>query len=425
MFDLVSRKAKATLKSCSHINAFQVHTMTRLTTSVFRALLWRLLGALSGFGLSRLGPFRLLSATTLNSAAFPREAIFLPESPATRAANVVSDPTPPQDTYPALGYRRLVSALVTSNRRCSSVISGNHFVLPESVDPGPWNIRVGEPTIGGVLRQSDNRLLVNSRRLSSRIPRGIFVGTWSPQNWYHWTIDTLPSVYFAQYLPSQYDNYPLLLPETGVLRERWLEPLDLVRGNREVITLSDNRYSKVEDLVWIDSPSSPGPLPLRSSGRPHFRVHAPALNAYRDHMLAKLGLDEGTIKPHKKIFLARNQSGNRPYNQEELLAIAEGFGFATVYLEHLSFRESVTLMLESEYIIGPHGAGWASALDCQSSAHGLMWTWPESKLDNWFTNIAHVRQFPMLVSYAARENSHGLEMPLVEFEQRLAWLLKI
>lgn len=398
--------------------------MARFARSALRLLIWQSIKVLSVFGFSRAGNFRLLRVSRASATSIPQEGVFLSKVQATRAPNISTAELPEDDIYPGLGYRKISRALVTANRRCSAVISDRDFWLPASVDPGPWKISVGEPTVAGVLRQNQDEILVDVAVSAEPLPSGIFVGTWSPHNWFHWTIDTLPSVFLAQNLPAKYDDYPILLPETGVLKGSWREPLELVVGSREIVTLSDSRYTEVRDLLWIDSPTSPGPLPIRDSGFPHFRVHAPALNAYRQHMIDKLGFVEETMTPHRRVFLARSQTGNRPYNQDELIAIAEKRGFTAVYLEDLSFKQSVELMLETKLLIGPHGAGWASALYCQSSTKGLMWTWPEALHDNWFANIGQTRNFAMAISLAVTAGPAGHELPAAEFKERLETLLQ-
>jgi hypothetical protein len=354
--------------------------------------LWRMVGALSKLGQKSLGTLTLLRIRTLSNSKFPTLAVFFPAEIAIRAPNIPNQALPAHDLYPALGYRRIQNGLVTSNRRVTAVCSNDEFLIPDSVDPGPWNVRIGQPTVGGILRQDNSNALINLRQKGDTIPQGIFVGSWSPHNWYHWVVDTLPSIFLASRLPPEFDDYPLLLPASGVSRASWLEPLQLVQGTRKIVYLSADHYTKVSDLVWMDSPSCPGPLPITRSGFPRFKIHGSAMRAYRDHILNQLGL--GGVQPpaSAKIFLARAQNGNRPYNQDELIRVAENFGFEPVFLEELNFRESVQVMLGARYVIGPHGAGWANALFCQEGAQAGMWTWRGSRDDNWFSNIAAVQK---------------------------------
>lgn len=307
-----------------------------------------------------------------------------------RAQNVRKSGLAQVESYPSIGYRQLNNALVTANRRVSSVVQSQEVILPAVADAGPWELSTGQPYVAGFLRQSNDRLLLRLREEPQQREAGIYIGTWSPHNWFHWLIDTLPAVFLCQGLPGEYDSFPLILPRGALDKESWREPFELVRGERQVTYVSPNHYARFKSLVWVDSPTNPGPPSAGTIGRPKYTMHLTGMQAFRNQMLEALGLDEALYDPHRKIFIMRNQAGNRPYNQADLVAVAQGFGFEPVWLEELSFRESVIIMLESRYVIGPHGAGWANALFCRPGTQGLMWTWRDSILDNWFSNIAQV-----------------------------------
>ena len=294
--------------------------------------------------------------------------------------------------FPALGFRVIRSGLVTNNRRCSYVINGSELLLPESAHPGPWNIKVGHPITGGVEFQKENYLMVDLKTVTE-VSSGIFVGSWSTHNWYHWTIDTLPSVFLANKLPKEFANYPLLLPHQALTKESWLEALRAVAGTREIVELPSAGYLEVENLLWIDSPSNPGPLPRKARLDWNFSLHQTAMREYRDFVLSMFA-PESDGEPFRRIFLARKVGSLRPYNQRELIEVAAGFGFEAVYLEDMTFEESIRTMREAELVVGPHGAGWASALFCRPGIASLMWS-HQGREWNWFTNVAEVAQFEM------------------------------
>lgn len=357
------------------------------------------------------GPFSLLTVKRLASADLRLGEPVFPKELAIRAANSRAGEQQSGDLYPAIGFRRISNALAGSNRRVSAVVSETTLLLPEAVDDGPWNIRVGEPATGGVLRQDAEHVLVHLRRSTPKVSRGIFVGSWSPHNWFHWTIDTLPSVYLARFLPPEFDDYPILLPDSATTRAAWKEPLELVVGQREVKFLEEDQYAAVDDLIWVDSPTCPGPLPVGVPSGPRFSLHGTAMKAYRDHILEGLGLLGARIRQTRRLFLARAEGSYRNYNQDEALTVAADFGFEPVYLEELSFRESVEVMLEASAVIGPHGAGWANALYCQPGTTGIMWTWDESRHDNWFANIGKLAamDFSTIFTGNLDVNGHNID----------------
>ena len=375
---------------------------------VLSGLLWR---GIKWSGRPAWGAFALLRVKNLTSADLRLGSPVFPEEPAIRAPNSTAEGTPSEVIYPAIGFRTVSNALVGSNRRVSAIVSGTTLLLPEAVDEGPWNIRVGDPATGGVLRQDSNHVLVRMRQSSPTLSRGIFVGSWSPHNWFHWTIDTLPSVFLTRYLPKEFDDFPILLPESFHARAAWGEPLGLVLGQRKVKLLRENQYTAVKNLVWVDSPTCPGPLPTRAPSGPRFSLHRTAMLAYRDHVLEGLGLDAQGFTQSRRIFLARAHGSYRTYNQEEALKIAAEFGFEPVYLETLSFKESVAVMLNASAVMGPHGAGWANALYCRPGTIGVMWTWDESRHDNWFANIGKLADidFSTLFTGSIHTNGHNVD----------------
>ena len=376
------------------------------------AVLWRFMRSANALGISTVGRLKMVRPLRVSDSGVSQSAILYPAEREIRAANIPAESIDTPEDYPPLGFRQFRNVSVTANRRFTSIISGRDLLLPPAADPGPWRLRVGEPTVGGILRQSDNSVLVHHRRNKVPVAKAIFVGSWSAHNWYHWIIDTLPSIFLARALPEEFDSYPVLVDEVALSRPAWLEPLATVIGDREVIPLSRTGYTTVSDLVWIDSPSSPGPLPLLKSGKPSFRVHPTALRAYREHLISTLDLEDIAQEPKKRLFLGRKATPNRPYNQEELITEAARFGYEPVFLEELNFAESVKVMMEAQSVIGPHGAGWANALFCHPGTTGIMWTWRESLDNNWFSNIAQISgmSLDVLVTATPSNRNHDLSL---------------
>jgi capsular polysaccharide biosynthesis protein len=281
------------------------------------------------------------------------------------------------------------SVLVTANRRFTAVIKDGKLLLPHSVDPGPWQVAL-KPTVAGVLRAEKGKALVRTR-LGPLVEKGILVGTTSPHNWYSWLWDILPSCFLATKLGPSFDDWPILLPESALVSPQWLEPLKLIIGSRPTLTLSPSYYSQVKNLLWIDSPNCPGPLPIEPHPTARFRLHRSAYRDFRAFVLEKFDLDPSAPSvPGKKTFIARGSGAHRPYNQDQLIEVAQRYGYSAVFFEELSFEQTVRTMFESSHVVGAHGAGWTSAAFCRPGTRGLMWTWPASKQDNWYANVANV-----------------------------------
>lgn len=358
---------------------------------------WRLIGLLglegqNFFGLRRLP---IIRANFVDSS----ELISIyPEGLEVRQGLATLGRFNTNSKYPALKMRVFENTMVCENPRVSSAISNSKFLIPSVADIGPWKIDVGYPNIGGMKYIRNENLLVRVREDSRSIDSGIFAGTWSPHNWFHWIIDTLPSIYLTRHLPNALDDVPILLPQRLEKRSNWIEPLDLVRNGRPVeYCLGPHRYTSVAKLYWLDSPTSPGPIKVGASENASLRVHKEALLSYRDFILQHLTRSKSEFGD--RIFLARQIGTMRPYNQDELIDVAATFGFRPVFLDQMGFAESVNAVRGARYIIGPHGAGWANLLFNDESPATLMWTWKDGPNRNWFTNIAEVVGASMVLEF--------------------------
>lgn len=334
---------------------------------------------------------RLLVATKLDSE-FQVVAEFFSESKEIRAPNLPGLAPQSERFFPALRAHQFRKARVVANRSCSSVLYRSQFIVPPSSLEGPWKLNFSGRGTGGVLLQRGNHLLVNIGPRKPRIRNGIFVGTWSPKNWYHWLLDILPAVWMASFLPDEFSDYPVLLPADIANRPSWIEPLELVLGEREVVFLSQDSYRQVEDLVWIDSPTSPGPIPVFEDGNPRYSMQKDALVAFRKHIIEKVGVEETSRLSDRRVYLARANGSNRPDNQDELISIASDYGYEPTFFEQLSLKQTIETMIEAKHIVGPHGAGWANAIFCPTETQAFMWTWKASIHDNWFANVARCRE---------------------------------
>lgn len=352
------------------------------------SLMWRLAQIFRGLHIPSVGRWRLITARKIRPV--DSEVILLaPQSDLGLGSG--GEKRNSAANTSEVGFDVLDKAFVTNNRRVSAVIVKNELLLPRSAQEGPWNLRVGNPATGGIRYQVGNELLVDLGSRRPEIPGGIFVGSWSAHNWYHWIFDTLPSIFLAQSLPPEFDHFPVLIPETQVRKAAWEVPLERVLAGRSRVVLPTSTYLEVLKLVWIESPTTPGPLPLASSSEAKFSVREGHLSKYRSFMLDAFGA-KANASPKDRIFLGRRPSAHRPYNQDELLVVAEKYGFRLVLLEEMSFEESVAVMQRAEYVVGPHGAGWASTLFCSPRVKGFLWSWQGPEW-NWFLNVAKVAGF--------------------------------
>jgi hypothetical protein len=384
----------------------QLFSPQRFRSAVYGAL-FRLLNAQPFKGRQFVG-HKILKVTRAPEKGPEFRRVLHVAGPETRVLNDGEPDGFVPKNYPELTARAFENALISANPRLTAAIVESELIIPAVADEGPWKIDVGTPTHGGMKYLRDSSMLVRVKTRKPPLEKGIFVGTWSPHNWFHWIIDTLPTVFFAQELPSEFDELPLLLPRSVSSKGAWLEPLDLVSNGRKIeFVLEPHSYTQVSQLLWLDSPTSPGPISRSTPEEGSLKIHRTALAGYRDFVIKSLELE-----PHpspERVFLARSPSGNRPYNQDALVRIASTFGFETVFLDTLNFADSVRAVVSAKFIVGPHGAGWANTLFNTSGASALMWTWRQGANRNWFANVAKVAGIDMRVIFTDSQDSLELK----------------
>lgn len=296
----------------------------------------------------------------------------------------------PSADLDGLGYRVHRNVSLSANRRGAFLVSGSKVLVPENGLRGTPKLFYNGTNVGGIMEQQGSRVLAKISHYGPVIPRGVSVGSTAPHNWFHWIIDTLPGVMAAGRLPSAFAKYPLIVPETVLSRQNWLDALNVVRHDRECVFVSAEEMIRVQELVTVEPVTRPGPRVIDSRPRARISVLAEPLMDYANYVVAELGLNQVTPIEGRRIFLGRRAEFSRRYNQAEAFEEAQQWGFEMVFLEDLSFKDSVKIVRESEALVGPHGAGWANLLFGSTATRALFWSWDTGEVENWYHNIALV-----------------------------------
>lgn len=326
----------------------------------------------------------------------------------------------------AIFFRRFTDVTLSPNRRGGYLIDQNRLLVPSNGLGEIPKMHYPNTEVGGIKAQSRDKVLLLHPPTEHHIKAGVFVGSLAPHNWFHWIIDTLPSIFHARHLPNQYADYPLLLPSSGLEKDSWVAALEIVSGGRPIIPINPERLTLVSDLVRIDGVTRPNPRPLETLGRARVAILQAPMLEYRDFVLDALGLGNVQPRADTKIFIARRPDAFRPYNQEEVIAATAKFGFEPVFLETLSFSQSVRLFREASSIIGPHGAGWANLIFAHPRVKSVLWTWEGEEQDNWYENVALVASTDFTQITVAPNHKHtedsraaGYHLPTEKLEPYL------
>jgi hypothetical protein len=317
-----------------------------------------------------------------------------------------------------VGYSEHKAGLVAANTRYSGIIKKASFLLAPSLVESPLSLITSYPSVSGFIA-SENATIMVKIRAEKKIESGIFCGSLSPHNWYHWLIDTLPAVYLTSLLPTKYAKVPILVPELILEKSHWMEALSLVSADRPIVPISVDSYLNVSNLVWIHGPTMRGSLPS-NAGNLMLAIEQNSMNGFRKRILDQLGLEFIANRPRPRVFLARREGSLRPYNQEKITEIARKYDFQLIHQEDLGLSELIDVLLHAEYIVGPHGAGWATALFSESAAGALLWTWDGGWRENWFQNVLTIRGIPYTtIETGPGHNSSGYWLNPETFEEEL------
>ncbi|MBS1572416.1 MAG: glycosyltransferase family 61 protein [Bacteroidetes bacterium] len=285
------------------------------------------------------------------------------------------------------------------------------------------------------LMYNSNNLLFHSEKLAklNNLPKKyvdrevlFLTGNFS-FNYFHFLIEILTKIEFVQSIPN-FENLLVVvhhkIGEIGNMKSL----LSFFVPNNEILFLSEDFYYQFRKTWHISYPS----VVIPNIGEGDFckaefsKISQQSVSFVRNTCLSNMDTKQVKIEPISKIFLAR-KTEFRKYNEPELLAVAEKFGFQPVYLEDYTIHEQIYLMQHSEYIVGPSGAAWTNLIFCQpGKTKGLLWlanVWKEFSLFSTLANYSGVD----LYNWRFGDDSLGFHEDYVldtsEFEQQLIQLL--
>ena len=208
-------------------------------------------------------------------------------------------------------------------------------------------------------------------RRKRRIDEGVLLAMPWGHNFYHWMIDSLPRLLAYDRSPQLHD-IPIILPKSapGFVAES----LKLTGYRSKAIFLENGvyRFRTLHMLTMLsDTPEvSPDAIEWLNSK-----------------------FSEGSPKQTgpKRIYVSRKDAKIRFVSNEAQLAnVLSEFGFETVVTSDLSLEKQVDLFRQAEYIIGPHGAGFANLAFARPGSTFVEF-FPRSYFSPSYNRIAGIR----------------------------------
>jgi hypothetical protein len=286
-------------------------------------------------------------------------------------------------TFPAISAREFLSVKV--HPEASAIVREDKVLVPPF-----YETRSDALIVDGhlLMSQKDGLGMVRRARIEKH-NEGIAVFGGGSLNWYHWLIEILPAAFLAERLPAHLQSLPLLVPEPCLSQDSFRDSLNLFADGREIVPLSVRSHSRIDRLIFIDSPvigpmnMSPGRWPAVTD----YSQNAEVLLQYRSTMLERLGITAGNAK--RRIFLAR-ANDRRSFNQGDLTDVAVRHGFEVVQPERMSFRDQAVLFSEANILLGASGAAFANMIFCQPGTRSLTWILPQYAQFCAYSNLAHL-----------------------------------
>jgi len=278
--------------------------------------------------------------------------------------------------FPGLARYEFRDARVSA--ASSSILLPGRLIVERvpGVDASRCNFAAGQLIAHGL------RTAIVAGGPEQHIESGVFLGGNGAFNYYHWLVELLPKLQFAED-----DGRPLLVSDDVDRISTFRDALMRVAGGREIVFLRQDLTYRVGRLTYVESPSI-CPFNLRSGEV--FRVRDFVMRASSVQFLRSRLLGSG--RPHgssrRRLFLAR-KSLRRDYNQDEIFAICERFGFDKIYMEDMSLQEQIEAVRSADLIAGPTGAAWTNLLFVEPGTRCLCWMAEEQREFAAYSNLAH------------------------------------
>jgi len=370
-------------------------------------------------------------STNLSQGAVHVKSVF-PRHQGPSILDTPLDSPPKRDSgnseIPEIKVHKFLDAYFKPTNRFNAVYSRNQCLIAGRHEPGPWDFGVMTGNgAGKVLWQSRHFIETAKARRREFIPKGIYVGSRAPYNYYHWIVNALPSLFIAHAIAKVNDDYPAIIPRAVLENENLLASVRAISGEREIYIWDNDVELHVREAVVVNPPPVyDTPLSLLESKRTPLACHTPLMRLFREAILDGVDRQRSQQDLPERIFVARPEGGTRSSNQKELIEIAEGYGFSIFRPEEHCFADQVATFHSAEYIAGPGGAAFTNLLFCSGGAKALLWKPRHISAENPFANLASIANSTLyaLQTQAANGSDKHLSSPWFLEPTRLASALK-
>lgn len=175
--------------------------------------------------------------------------------------------------------------------------------------------------------------------------------------YYHWLLDSLPRLELIRLAgwPLQYVRHVIVNGDRRPFQREAIERLDL---SGRTVSLEEAPHVRASQLIV---PSFTAP-----------RERAPG---WACEFLRQLFLGDGKAARRafpRRVYISRARAKSRRVtNESDVTSLLERSGFQAVLLEELTVADQARLFANAEWIVGPHGSGFANLVFCSREAKVL------------------------------------------------------
>ncbi|MCE0522523.1 MAG: glycosyltransferase family 61 protein [Methylacidiphilales bacterium] len=194
-------------------------------------------------------------------------------------------------------------------------------------------------------------------------------------NHYHWMVDALPKIHsLAKYEPKE--KVTIVMPDTiGPVQKETLACV--LPANFQVEYHPRKTWLHFETFL----------LPSLVSGYYNAFLPAEYYESIRRPIFERFHLPAVHTQTERLYLSRRGARLRRVLNEEAVVALLQPYGFKTVELEKLSFREQVELFHRADILVGPSGAAFNVLMFCGKVRAVVLH--PNQVPENFFHTLAH------------------------------------
>lgn len=285
---------------------------------------------------------------------------------------------------PHVNYYYFENARITA--KSSSIIVDNRIVIERI---GKLKVERHDYSADHLFMHGQKNALVINRP-ATYLNEGIFLGGNGSSNYYHWMIEILPKLKYLKDLDEEYQKFPLLVSDDVNQIKTFQEALDYITKTRPIVKLDKNKTYLVGKLLHISAPNN---LPFNLRRNEKIEVSdfltKPSSIIFLRNQLCSAFRESSQTNIGKRVFFARKNE-RRNYNQEEIFEIFRLRGFQKVFMEELTLKDQIQIVLNAEVIAGPTGAAWTNLIFCHEGTKCLCWMADNYRNFSAYSNLARI-----------------------------------